>query len=207
MQSRICSRTASRRNSGGDSRVSRVGFAPRLGLLLALLLLAAADLGAQDLSLTVSRDSLLVSAGIVFRWDRQAELFSTLREGLESRITFTLRAFEKTPGMFAFLGDRLLAERTIARSAFFNFLDGTYVVEDDAGARATYTDLGALLKGFFTVEKTALARLRPERLAPCYVVARAQFDPVRLMPPLSIVSLAGAAATHTTAWVREEMPK
>ena len=122
-------------------------------------------------------------------------------------MTFTLRAFEKTPGFFAFLGDRLLAERTIARSAFFNFLDGTYVIEDDAGARATYIDLGALLKGFFTVEKMTLARLRPEHLAPCYVVARAQFDPVRLMPPLSIVSLAGAAATHTTAWVREEMPR
>ncbi len=192
MQSRNSSRTASRR--------SRT-------VLLALLLLSAAGLGAQSLSLTVARDSLLVSAGIVFGWERQDELLATLGEGLESRITFTLRAFEKTPGFFAFLGDRLLAERTIARSAFFNFLDGTYVVEEDAGARATYTDLGALLKGFFTVENAALARLRPEHLSPWYVVARAQFEPVRLMPPLSIVSLAGAAATHTTAWVRKEMPR
>ena len=201
MQSKSSSRDASRRSNAGR------GAEPTRPAILALLLLAAAGLGAQDISLTVSRDRLLVSAEIVFRWDRQAELLATLREGLESRITFTLRAYEKTPGFFAFLGDRLLAERTIARSAFFNFLDGTYVVEDDAGARATYIDLGALLKGFFTVEKMALARLRPEHLAPCYVVARAQFDPVRLMPPLSIVSLAGAAATHTTAWVREEMPR
>lgn len=201
MQSKSSSRDASRRSNAGR------GAEPTRPAILALLLLAAAGLGAQDISLTVSRDRLLVSAEIVFRWDRQAELLATLREGLESRITFTLRAYEKTPGFFAFLGDRLLAERTIARSAFFNFLDGTYVVEDDAGARATYIDLGALLKGFFTVEKMTLARLRPEHLAPCYVVARAQFDPVRLMPPLSIVSLAGAAATHTTAWVREEMPR
>jgi hypothetical protein len=200
-QSRSCSRTGSRRSSLG-----RVGVAPRPAIL-ALLLLCAAGLDAQAISLTVTRNSLLVSAGIVFSWDKQEELLATLREGLESRITFTLRAYEKTPGLFAFLGDRLLAERTIARSAFFNFLDGTYVVEEDGGARATYTDLGALLKGFFTVQNVRLARLRPEHLAPFYVVARAQFEPVRLMPPLSIVSLAGAAASHTTSWARQEMPR
>jgi hypothetical protein len=192
MQSRSCSRDASRRSSA---------------VFLAVFLLCTAGLGGQEISLTVTRDRLLVSARIVFRWEKQEELFSTLREGLESRITFTVRAFERKTGLLAVLGDRLLAERTIARSAFFNFLDGTYVVEDDAGGRAIYTDLEALLKGFFTIDAAALVRLRPERLAPCYVMARAQFEPVRLMPPLTIVSLAGAAATSATPWVRAEMPK
>ena len=175
--------------------------------MLLVFLLCAAGLGGQEISLTVTRDGLLVSARIVFRWDKQDELFSTLREGLESRISFTVRAFERKTGLLAVLGDRLLVERTIARSAFFNFLDGTYVVEDEAGGRVIYSDLEALLKGFFTVETAALVRLRPERLAPCYVMARAQFEPVRLMPPLTIVSLAGAAATSSTPWVGAEMPR
>ena len=46
-------------------------------------------------------------AGAAFRWDREEELASTLREGLESRIIFTLRVFEKSPGLLSLLGDRL----------------------------------------------------------------------------------------------------
>jgi hypothetical protein len=192
------SRTASRRSE-----------LPRLLPLPLLLLLALAALPAagQGLSLSVSREGPLVRAGVVFRWDREQELFSTLREGLESRITFTLRAFEKSPGLLSLLGDRLLAEKTVARSAYFNFLDNTYVVEEADGARAAYTDLGALLKGFFSVPSASLLVLGSARRGPCYVTARAQFDPVRLMPPLTIVSLAGAAATTTTPWVRAEIPR
>jgi hypothetical protein len=39
-----------------------------------------------------------------------------------------------------------------------------------------------------------------------YAIARAQFEPVRLMPPLTLVVLAGAAATSTTPWTRKELP-
>jgi hypothetical protein len=189
--SRSSSRTASRRSE----------------LLLVLLLaLPAAGLAGQELSLSLLREGAFVRAAAVFRWDREAELTSTLREGLESRITFTLRAFEKNRGLLALLGDRLLAETTLARSAYYNFLDGTYVVEAADGTRVSYAEVGTLLPGFFSVRGVTVLGARPGRRAGWYVAARVQFEPVRLMPPLTIVSLAGAAATHTTEWVRAEVP-
>jgi len=180
----------------------------RSRLLLALLFaLSAVGLACQDLELSVRRDGPLVRAAAVFRWDREEELLSTLREGLESRITFTLRAFERSAGLLSLLGDRLLAEKTVARSAYFNFLDGTYIVEESDGARAAYTDLAALLTGFFSARGVALPVPRQARRGPCYVSARVLFEPVRLSAPLSIVSLAGAAVSHTSAWVRAEIPQ
>jgi len=134
----------------------------RSRLLLALLFaLSAVGLACQDLELSVRRDGPLVRAAAVFRWDREEELLSTLREGLESRITFTLRAFERSAGLLSLLGDRLLAEKTVARSAYFNFLDGTYIVEESDGARAAYTDLAALLTGFFSARGVALPAAAP----------------------------------------------
>ena len=100
-----------------------------------LLALPAAACEGQELSLSLLREGTVVRAAAVFHWDREEELSSTLREGLESRITFTLRVFEKSRGLLALLGDRLLAETTLARSAYYNFLDGTYVVEEADGTR------------------------------------------------------------------------
>jgi len=149
----------------------------------------------------------VVRARAVFRWDHGEELASTLREGLESRIIFTLRVFEKTPGLRSLLGDRLLAERTVTRAVYFSFLDADYVVEESSGGRAAFEGLEEALGEFFAVQSGALLLLRPGQAGRCYAAAQVQFDPVRLMPPLTIVSLAGAGGRVTTPWVRAEIPR
>jgi hypothetical protein len=191
------SRTGSRR-----SRPGRL-----LPALAALLALAGPPAAAQALSLAVQRDDLVVGADAFFRWDKGGELAAALREGLESRITFTLRVFETAPGLRGLLGDRLLAERTVTRSAYYNFLDTDFVVEDSGGARLSFTALEDALEAFFTVRAGALLILRPGQAGRCYAAAQARFDPVRLMPPLTIVSLAGAGGRVTTPWVRAEIPR
>jgi hypothetical protein len=191
------SRTASRR--------SRPGVLPVLALLA--LLAPAAAARAQGLSLLVEHDDVVVRARAVFHWDRGEELASTLREGLESRIIFTLRVFEKTPGLRSLLGDRLLAERTVTRAVYFSFLDADWVVEQSNGGRAAFAVLDEALAEFFAVQSGALLLLRPGQAGRCYAAAQVQFDPVRLMPPLTIVSLAGAGGRVTTPWVRAEIPR
>jgi hypothetical protein len=157
---------------------------------------------------TAARTGGFARVTAVFSWDRQAELLATLRDGLESRITFSFRAFERGTGLLAILGDRLLGERTLTRSAYFDILDATYIVEEDGGARSASSDLDALVAGFFTADRVSVpAPVQAGRAAACYVAARVHFEPVRLMPPLTIVSLAGAAVSHTTPWVRAEVPR
>jgi hypothetical protein len=191
------SRTASRR--------SRPGVLPVLALLA--LLAPAAAARAQGVSLLVERDDVVVRAQAVFRWERGDELAATLREGLESRIIFTLRVFEKAPGLRSLLGDRLLAERTVTRAAYYSFLDADYVVEESSGGRAAFNGLDEALREFFTLQSGALLILEPGQAVRCYAAAQVQFDPVRLMPPLTIVSLAGAGGRVTTPWVRAEIPR
>ena len=55
--------------------------------------------------------------------------------GMESRITFTLRLYEHRRGLLPFRRDRLLVQKKAERSAFWDFLDDTFVVESEDGTR------------------------------------------------------------------------
>ena len=192
---RSCSTAASRRN--------------RAPLVLALLLAAAAcpPASAQAIELSVDSGGGFLNANLTFRWNRPEEVLASLRRGLESRITFVTRLYETRSPAFAFAGDRILAEKRVTRSAFWDFLDQVYVVEQEGGGQKTYSDPLELLVGFFSLQQSfayTAAGTDPGRLR--YVAARAWFEPVRLMPPLTVVGLAGAAVNTTTPWVRRELP-
>ena len=174
------------------------------GALLCLLL-AAFPLAAQSVELGVVSRGNGLAADLTFRWDKVRELVDGLRDGLESRITFTFRVYERRSGLLPFLRDPLLAEKTVARNAFWDFLDNTFVVESDTGVRAEHPQAEDLLRDYLSLSSVPLYRFTGGRRPACYVVARAQFEPVRLVPPLTIVSLAGAASTLTTPWVRAEV--
>jgi hypothetical protein len=132
------------------------------------------------------------------------EVIASLRQGLESRITFTARLYEKRRELFPFPGDRMLAERRVARTAFWDFLDGKFVVESDKGVQVSYASEEDLLEGFFTLSEVYLYAFPPGPHASLYITGRAQFEPVRLMPPLTLVSMVGRAATYTSPWARKD---
>jgi hypothetical protein len=188
--SRGCSTIASKRSRGG--------------LILACFLLAgtAAAAQAQALELSATQRGSFVGASLSFRWAGANEVIDSLLTGLESRITFTTRLYESRRPAFSFAGDRLLLERTVARSAFWDFLDRVFVVEQEGVPQRTYTDPRELIRGFFALDEAYSADMASASRRRLYVTARAQFEPVRLMPPLTLISLAGASANVTTPWVR-----
>jgi hypothetical protein len=167
-----------------------------------LLALAPAGGAAQAIELSTAPRGGSLMASIGFRWARTDEVIDSLRRGLESRITFTTRLYERRRPAFAFAGDRLLSERTVVRSAFWDFLDQVFVLEQEGSAQKTYTDPADLLRGFFSLEEAFNFTMSDAVRRRLYVAARARFEPVRLMPPLTLVGLAGAAASVTTPWVR-----
>ncbi|HYW83195.1 MAG TPA: hypothetical protein VFB30_08065 [Spirochaetia bacterium] len=196
--SRDCSPTVSKKNKGlhGHAAV----------LVLCISLLPAAKLAGQGVDLLVSSATNVLSADITFRWNRMEELVASLRQGLESRITFTARVYEKRRGILPFRGDRLLVERVVSHSAFWDFLDDRFVVETDTGTRVSFESVDALLKGFFGLSAVPLYTGPRSPRAALYVTARAQFEPVRLMPPLTLVGIVGRAATYTSPWARRDAP-
>jgi hypothetical protein len=172
----------------------------------ALLLGGSARLPAQAIELSMDSSGGFLTASLSFRWTRSEEIITSLRRGLESRITFTTRLYEARRPVFSFAGDRLLAEKQVTRSAFWDFLDQVFVVEQDGTSQKTYQDPDELIRGFFSLEETFGYTPSDASRRPQYLAARVQFEPVRLMPPLTLIGLAGAASTITTPWVRREVP-
>jgi hypothetical protein len=154
----------------------------------------------------------VVRADVAFAAGGADDPAATLRDGLESRITFTLRCYKRQTGIAGLFGDRLLAERTVVRVAYYDVLDRRFVVEQD-GARTSYADEAAFRAAFFALGGVELAPAAPARAGDAsdaapfrYVAARAQYDPVRLSPPLTILTLFRVAARYSTPWVRQAVP-
>ena len=89
---------------------------------------------------------------------------SALRDGLESRISFTLRFYQSRPGIAGIFGDTLLAERTVVRAAFYDFFERRFVVEQD-GVRTSLADEAGFLAAFFTLHGIELAPAAGSRAA------------------------------------------
>jgi hypothetical protein len=190
--SRSSSTIASRRNSSP---------AAVLCLLLLCLPLTAS---AQAIEISVVPRGAFLAAALSFRWAHAGEVIDSLNKGLEARITFTTRLYERRRPAFSFAGDRLLAERTVSRSAFWDFLDKVFVVEEEGRRPRTFSDPDSLMRSFFALDE--LFGIDASAHRRLYVSARAQFEPVRLMPPLTLVGLAGAATSVATPWVQGEAP-
>lgn len=185
-----------------STTVLKKSRAALVGGLVLLAALAARPAAAQTVDLAVSAGRGGVTANVLFHWPRTPELVDSLRKGLESRITFTVRLYQKRRRGFFFSQDRLLAERVVVRSVFWDYLDGVFVVEQDGARPTTYTDPDLLIDGFFGLQQVLPYPATELDLRRASVSARAQFEPVRLMPPLTLVGLVGAAATVATPWAR-----
>ncbi len=108
----------------------------------------------QAIELSMATAGGFLSASLSFRWAHTEEVIASLHRGLESRITFTTRLYEARSPAFSFAGDRVLAEKKVTRSAFWDFLDQVFVVEQEGGPQKTYTDPDELIRGFFSLEET-----------------------------------------------------
>jgi hypothetical protein len=175
--------------------------------LVALLLISQTPLApSQAIELSVDQRTDVLSASVTFRWAHADELIDSLRDGLESRITFTTRFYERRKPAFSFAGDRLLSEHTVVRSVFWDFLNQVFVVEEGFREQKIYTHPDQLIRGFFSLQEAFRYEAKSADRRRLYVIARAQFEPVRLMPPLTLIGLAGAATNVATPWVRRESP-
>ena len=204
------SSTAGSRRSSARPLAAALGTVLGLGLpvlgVAALAALPAPAAGAQVIELSVAPGDQSFTAAMSFHWSSTDALIESLRRGLESRITFTARLYERRRPAFAFAGDRLVLERTVVRSAFWDFLGQAFVLEEEGRPPETCTDPAQLVRSFFSVEESFPSARADASRGRRYVAARARFEPVRLMPPLTLVGLAGAAASVTTPWVHREAP-
>jgi len=135
-----------------------------------------------------------------------AEVVQALDEGLAAEIQFQLRLYRRQRGVFAFLGDRLLAERRLVRTARFDRFERLYRVQESGAVEVRFPEVASFLEAFCSLDFLSLGPLPPGGAGECYVQARARLTPVKLVFPLGLINLFFPQTTFLTSWLRVELP-
>ncbi len=136
--------------------------------------------------------------------EKQA-ILEALNSGLKSQIIFTIKIYERSEGLFAFLGDRLVAEFNPSLVAYRDFFDEEYVIEPWQGEKNSFKNVEQFFTAFFTLNDFMLQGIEESQLSRYYVLVRIQLDSVKLIPPFTILSLLPFEGRFISPWVRMEL--
>jgi len=131
---------------------------------------------------------------------KEEEILSALEQGLESEIVYHFRLFERTTGIFSFLGDRLLSQEAIGFTASLDRFNNTYVIDPTQGEPRLFKEKNDFLCRFLELEAHAFSEFQPEPDKQYYLRARIQLTPAVISGPLSIILLFFRTGI-TTEWI------
>lgn len=175
-----------------------------------LLVFHPSRLSAQPSSLrqavlSVTSDQTLVRAALRLDDPKAREVLASMREGLKAEILFQLRLYRRQKGLFSFLGDRLIVEKRLSQVSYFDIFEGRYVIQGQGREPAAYGDADEFLRAFCTLPEYELAQLPGGDPAEYYVLARIRLTPVKMVPPLNIITLLFPETAFSTPWLRERI--
>jgi hypothetical protein len=133
------------------------------------------------------------------------DVLASLWEGLRAEITFQLRLYRYSRGLFSFFGDRLVLERRIRQTAAFDFYENRYKIHRDGTIVGEYAAETEFLNAFFSLPHTELGPIAPKDAQDYFLLARVRMMPVKIIPPLNIITLFPSEAVFTTPWVQAEI--
>jgi hypothetical protein len=132
-------------------------------------------------------------------------VLASLWDGLRAEITFQLRLYRRSSGVFAFLGDRLLRERQVYQVASFDFYENRYKILRDNRITSEYAAETEFMDAFFSLPEIDLGEINTDDGGDYYLLARVRMMPVKIIPPLNIITLFSTDTVFTTPWVEAEL--
>ena len=142
-----------------------------------------------------------VSVSLDYRDPRRQEVLTALAEGLTAEIQFQLRLYRRQPGFLRFLGDRLVVERRISQTARYDSFEGRYRIRRQDRELAAYSEPGEALEAFCSLSDFPLADLSREEPGEYYVAGRARLTPVKMVAPLSLITLFLPRLAFSSPWL------
>jgi hypothetical protein len=142
----------------------------------------------------------VVRVSLSFDSPQAGEVLASLREGLKSQVTYQLRLYRRQKGLLSFLGDHLLLERRLTRTASLDLFGNRYHLFDETGQRG-FVGQEAFLEDFFSLRDFPLGQLPAGQRSECYVLARGRLEPARIGAPLDIVRLITPLTSLSSRWV------
>ena len=181
-------------------------MADRMFLVLFCLVIGSFPVCADTVSLDAARVGDLLEVSITLKGGDAEQVIASIQDGLKSEIVFQARLYERNRGLFSFLGDRLFVERKVVQVAYFDFFEDMYVVESELKGTRKYEQREEFMRDFFQLADLRLQDMRDLKREPgsYYILARIRLDPVRLVPPLNIISLFYSSAV--TPWQEIQIP-
>ncbi|HEC61768.1 MAG TPA: hypothetical protein ENI27_05880 [bacterium] len=181
-------------------------MAARMFLVFFCLVIGSFPVCAETVSLNAARVGDLLVVSIALKGGDAEQVLASIQDGLKSEIVFQARLYERNRGLFSFLGDRVFVEREVVQVAYFDFFDDMYVVESELKGTRKYEQREEFLRDFFHLADFSLQDMRYLRRGPgsYYILARIRLDPVRLVPPLNIISLFNSSVV--TPWQEIQIP-
>ncbi len=134
---------------------------------------------------------------------RAGEVLAALEEGLAAEIQFQLRLYRRQRRPFTFLGDRLVSELRLLRTARYDRFERRYCILSPGAPEDRFEEPQAFLQAFFRLGPLALGGPPAEEGAAYYVQSRARLAPVKIVPPLKLITLFFPQAA--SPWLRAEL--
>jgi hypothetical protein len=169
---------------------------------VALFVLALRLVPAQELEAALARHSDRIEIGFVLTGIDEERLLGGLQDGLAAGVKFQFRIYTQAAGILRLLGDRLVSETSVVRTASMDFLEHRYILVGEEGSTESFQGAEEFLSRFLSVSPFVVPAAYEDAT---YVMARARLDYVKLEPPLNLVALFQRTAV-TTDWWRVELP-
>ena len=166
-------------------------------LLIPLLLLGLLDVGAQ-------------SSAIVFSFEAEnypgSEIVGSLLDGHRSEVHYEFRVLRKAKGLLKLFGDRLIKEEELLYVARWDAFDETFVVLVDESVERVFTNAGAFLDFFLSVDNYRMG-LPGGFEDEDYLLCRWRIQPIKLVPPLTLMTLIKSDLQTISSWQQTEVER
>jgi hypothetical protein len=174
-------------------------------ILLFLHLLTAALSSAQEARLEASLRGQSVYGSVEYAGSHSQEVLASLWDGLKAEITFQVRLYRQNKGLFAFIGDRLLVERRVSQVAYFDFYENRYKIQRDGRPLGAYSAESEFLDSFFSMASVELGEIEPSDAQNHYLLGRVRMMPVKIIPPLNIITLFSSGTAFSSPWIEAKL--
>ena len=140
-----------------------------------------------------------------FPLDKVQQVFQT---GQNSQVQFEVRLFNKSEGVWGFLGDQLLEEQNIIYNGSFDPFSNMYRLETTTeNSRTKIRDYLEVASFFSALRSVRISFPSPPPLSSTtYLRLRVKFTPRLLMPPLNVLEPFLLDHQITTGWTQVPIP-
>lgn len=178
-------------------------------LILSFIVSGSISLSAEETLLTaVAREGKVIVSAALSGFESE-QTYSTFRkglleEGLKAEICYQFRLYRRDTGFFSFLGDKIITEKKVIKTAYLDIYERVFIIEVNKGKKVLLYEED-FLRSFFKAEDVQIGRLDSGESKEHYVLARISFSPVRLVPPLNMISLFYKKTAVVTRWAEAEI--